>query len=236
MIQDDSVIIKDVRIISQDILEVNVMKHEDACEGGKKTNIFIACFTTALARLKLYAELEKLEEQVLYYDTDSVIYSWKQDQPYIPTGVFLGQMTDELEGDTIIEFGSAGSKSYCYLTASGKSEFQNKGTKSCYEINQVLNCNSMMNHIQQELTNPLESRRVMNIEIKNHFGRDNTYKTVGLKDLIKVLGVNWDKRVVEKDTGFTISSIFHLCDGKMALFLVSTLTHSPLGILAKNSL
>ena len=45
-----------------------------------------------------------VEEQLLYYDTDSVIYSWKQDQPYIPTGVFLGQMTDELEGDTVVEF------------------------------------------------------------------------------------------------------------------------------------
>ena len=33
-----------------------------------------------------------------------MIYSWKQDQPYIPTGVFLGQMTDELEGDTVVEF------------------------------------------------------------------------------------------------------------------------------------
>ena len=173
-----------------------------------------------MARLKLYAELEKLEEQVLYYDTDSVIYSWKQDQPYIRTGVFLGQMTDELEGDTIVEFGSAGPKFYCYLTASGKSECKNKGIKSCYEINQVLNCNSMMNPFQQELTNPLESRRVMNIEINNHFVRDNTYKTVGLKDLIKVLGVYWDKRVVEKDTGFTISSIIHLCDGTMALFHV----------------
>ena len=112
-------------------------------------------------------------------------------------------MTDELEGDTIVEFGSSGPKSYCYLTASGKSECRNKGTKSCYEINQLLNCNSMMNHIQQELTNPLESRLVMNIEIKNHFVRGNTYETVGLKDLIKVFGVNWDKRVVEKDTGFS---------------------------------
>lgn len=50
-------------------------------------------------------------------------------------------MTDELEGDTIVEFGSSGPKSYCYLTASGKSECRSKGTKSCYEINQLLNCN-----------------------------------------------------------------------------------------------
>ena len=143
-----------------------------------------------MARLKLCAELEKREKQVFYYDTDSVIYSWKQNQPFIPTGVFLGQMTDELEGDTIVEFGSAGPKSYCYLTASGKSECKNKDTKTCYEINQMMNCTSMVNHIQKELTNPLQSRRSMNIEIKNNFVRDNTYKTVGLKDLVKVFGVN----------------------------------------------
>ena len=111
---------------------------------------FIACFTTALARLKLYAELEKLGEQVLCYDTDSVIYRWKQREPFIPTGIFLGEMTDELGGDPIMEFGSAGPKSYCYQTMSGKSECTNTGTKSSFEINQVLNCDSMMQHIQQD--------------------------------------------------------------------------------------
>ena len=53
--------IKDVRIFNEDVMEVSVIKKEkDACEEALKTNIFIACFTTALARLKLYAELEKL--------------------------------------------------------------------------------------------------------------------------------------------------------------------------------
>lgn len=82
------------------------MKHEDACASSGKINIFIACLTTALARLKLYAELEKLNEQVLYYDTDSVIYSCKEGEVKVPTGVFLGQMTDELGGDSITKFGS----------------------------------------------------------------------------------------------------------------------------------
>ena len=59
-------------------------------------------------------------------------------------------MTDELGGDPIMEFGSAGPKSYCYQTMSGKSECKNKGTKSAFEINQVLNCDSMMQHIQQD--------------------------------------------------------------------------------------
>ena len=62
--------IKDVRTFNEDVMEVSVMKKEkDACEGARKTNIFIACFTAALARLKLYAELEKLGEQGPYYMT-----------------------------------------------------------------------------------------------------------------------------------------------------------------------
>ena len=41
----------------------------------------------------------------------------------------------------------------------------------------------------------------MNIHIKDHFVRESTHKTVSLKDLVKVFGVNWDKQVVEKGTG-----------------------------------
>ena len=205
LIQDESLVIKDVRIFNEDVMEVSVMKKEkDACEGARKTNIFIACFTAALTRLKLYAELEKLGEQVPYYDTDSVIYRWKQGQPFIPARIFLGEMTDKLGGDPVMEFGSAGPKSYCYQTMSGKSECKNKGTKSSFEINQVLNCDStMMQHIQQELANPLQCRRLMNIDIKDHFVRGSAHKTVSLKDLVKVFGVNWDKRIVEKGTGAT---------------------------------
>ena len=86
--------------------------------------------STALARLNLYEELQKMGEQVLYYDTDSVIYRWREGQPYILTGFFLGQMTDELEGDPVVEFGSAGPKSYCYRTQGDKKECKNRGTKS----------------------------------------------------------------------------------------------------------
>ena len=130
IVQDDSIIVKDVRIFNEDVMEVSTLKYEDACQSSGKINIFIACFTTALARLKLYAELEKLNEQVLYYDTDSVIYSCKEGEIKIPTGIFLGEMTDELEGDGITVFGSAGPKSYCYRTAKGKTECKNKETKS----------------------------------------------------------------------------------------------------------
>ena len=41
---------------------------------------------------------------MLYYDTDSVDYKWRPNQPSIASGVFLGDMTDELDGDVITEF------------------------------------------------------------------------------------------------------------------------------------
>ena len=80
---------------------------------------------------------------------------------------------------------------------------QNARTKERKVRVKSINYETMLHHIQQELTNPLESRRLMEITIKNYFVRDNSNKTVHLKDLVKVFGVNWDKRVVEKVTGVT---------------------------------
>ena len=64
----------------------------------------MAAFTTCHSRLKLYESLDTLQQQVLYYDTDSVIYRWRPNQPPITMGDFLGDMTDELDGDVITEF------------------------------------------------------------------------------------------------------------------------------------
>ena len=60
-----------------------------------KTNIFLASFTTCWARLKLYEVLDQLQTRVLYYDTDSVIYTSKVGLPEMPLGDFLGDLTDE---------------------------------------------------------------------------------------------------------------------------------------------
>ena len=59
------------------------------------TTCFVAAFTTCHARLKLYQSLDILQEQVLYYDTDRVVYKWRPDQPSIAKGAFLGAMTHD---------------------------------------------------------------------------------------------------------------------------------------------
>ena len=74
---------------------------EEVIVPNNRTNVFVEAFTTCYARLKLYRYLHQLQHQVLYYDTDSVIYKWCAGQPMIPTGDFLGDMTDELDGYAI---------------------------------------------------------------------------------------------------------------------------------------
>ena len=44
-------------------------------EKSGKTNVVIAAYTTAQARLKLYSYLEQLGPRAIYADTDSVVYS-----------------------------------------------------------------------------------------------------------------------------------------------------------------
>ena len=73
-----------------------------------RSNIFIAAFTTAYAHLKLYGYLEKLQHRVLYIDTDSLIYVVRDGESPLELGNYLGDLTDELGGDTIQEFLSAG--------------------------------------------------------------------------------------------------------------------------------
>lgn len=83
------------------------------------TNIAIASFTTSCARLKLYNEfLKPLNRQVLYFDTDSVIYTYNKNNPEhidIECGDYLGEPTDELDGKKMVgTFVSGGPKNYSY--------------------------------------------------------------------------------------------------------------------------
>ena len=198
LINDDTVMVKSVNVYSEEVMEVTTVKKEGAWAPNTRGNIFIALFTTAIARLKLYEALDVLQQRVLYYDTDSVIYKSKHGQDR-----FLGQFTGETGGDTIEEFGSAGPKSYSYKTNGGKTECKSKGLKNTHAVRQVLNCGSMLNHIQLELKDPEESKRQLKTTIFNHFFRNSKVKSIHLQGMVKVFQVNWDKRVVEKGTGVT---------------------------------
>ena len=86
-------------------------------------NIFIACFMTCHARLKLYEALDQLQERMLYFNTDSVIFKTLLGQKKPDLGDYLGDFKNKLsEGDTIRQFASGGPKNYGYQIRQGKQE------------------------------------------------------------------------------------------------------------------
>ena len=173
---------------------------DDNVVPSNKTNVFIASFTTAWARLRLYEAIDKLQKQVLYYDTDSVIYRWKASQPYIPVGDYLGQFKDEIEGDVIQEFVSGGAKNYGYTTRGGKTECKVRGFSLNVRGKNVLNFNTMKANILAEIEHPQEERRVIRVNNPNHFQRDNTNKKIKLVEQVKNYKLVFDKRVLDADT------------------------------------
>lgn len=84
-----------------------------------RESITSGVFTTALARIKLYEEMDRLDSaSILYCDTDSIIFVEKPTDQYTPKiGTCIGDLTDEIAdkyGSTayISEFTSAGPKTY----------------------------------------------------------------------------------------------------------------------------
>ncbi len=127
--------VQGVGVINEKIVQV-ISKYADAdyLPCSRDTNIFIAVATTAWARIRLYQEIEKVGERVLYCNTDSVIYEASENpKENLKLGSFLGEMTSELDDDDyIIEFVSGGPKNYGYVMKKGKTVVKVKGfTLNC---------------------------------------------------------------------------------------------------------
>ena len=139
--------------INEDVVVVNYELMEEACDSLKTVNVSIAAYTTAQARLKLYGYLEKLQRRVLYYDTDSIIYTVKPGEYDLPTGTAIGELTDELEsygpGSYITKFASGGPKNYGYEVNGGATTVKVKGITLNYETSQLINFNKIADMILQ---------------------------------------------------------------------------------------
>ena len=130
LLNDDTRELQTLRVMNDEMIEVVYRHVQDEDPVQVNINVFVACFTTCWAGLKLYQEgLSQLHpEQVLYFDTDSIIFSQRPGDPTLPTGDYLGEFTSELKpGDHIVEFASAGPKNYGYRTKDGKVECKVRG-------------------------------------------------------------------------------------------------------------
>ena len=193
--------IRQVRIVNDKTLEVVYTNHKDNQPDNGRVNIFVAAFTTCWALLKLYSYLEQLQQRVLYFDMDSVIYTTKPDDSDIPLGDYLGEMTNELDdGDSITEFTSAGPKNYGYKTQQGKVCCKVRGFSLNVRGSRQLNYDVMRQNLHDEILDPLDERRNIPVVNPNFFYRNPATKQLKVAPHTKRYGLVFDKRVVDKNT------------------------------------
>ena len=203
--------ISQVRIINDDTVKIVHANLEDKQPNNGRINIFVAAFTTCHARLKLYSYLEQLQQCVLYFDTDSIIYTALPGQPDIPLGDYLGEMTDELDdGDFIIDFTSAGPKNYGYRTQHGKVCCKVRGFSLNVRGSRQLNYDVTQQNLLDKITRPLDERRNIDVVNPNFFWRNPATKYLCVITRTRRYGLVFDKRIVDPNTfksfpyGYTI--------------------------------
>lgn len=128
--------VKQFCFISDDVAMVQWRHADSRGPRIKDVNVFVGAMTTAHARLMLYELLDKLQQRILYCDTDSVVFTSQPGDWVPPLGPYLGDLTDEIddgnvcgtpEEDYITEFVSGGPKCYSYRTRQGKTTVKCKG-------------------------------------------------------------------------------------------------------------
>ncbi|XP_074115790.1 uncharacterized protein LOC141538307 [Cotesia typhae] len=177
--------------VNDETVFVSWQNNSECYSPSDRANVVIAAFTTAQARLKLYNYLDVLNEKVLYYDTDSIIYvsDGKND---LATGDFLGDLTDELEsygkGSYISSFVSGGPKFYSYVIKhEGKTSecSKLKGVKINGSTEKLINYNSIRSLVVDQEKEFLVSY--------SGIRRDNYHQVITKKET-KIIRVTGPKR------------------------------------------
>jgi len=111
----------EIEIDGEGLLDKTTMMvkyHEEKDENTSliSTNIMLASFITANARLRLYSELEKIGfDRIVYMDTDSIVFEYDPEGYNTPTHNFhLGEWKCELNGGFIIDWVCTAPKCYSY--------------------------------------------------------------------------------------------------------------------------
>ena len=200
----DSLDVRHVSVINDDLVEAHYQYQDEDIPVSPNLNIFVACFTTCWARLRLYAALQPLRDRVLYYDTDSIIFLQDEGQPNPVLGDYLGDFTSELDPDDYItEFVSAGPKNYGYQTKLGHVECKVRGFRLNSEGKSQLNYNVMRQNVLDEIQKPLLKPRQTQIVKTHQIVRDPKHYLLYTFPDYKRYQLVYDKRVVDPATFLT---------------------------------
>ena len=201
--------VHDIHTVTEECVMVTSSAEEDFNEGNNTSNIAIAAFTTSYARLRLLDMMRKLDERVLYTDTDSVIYVSKPGDWEPELGTVLGEWDNQLEADEdhIVSFVSLGPKTYAYETNTGRTEMKIKSITQNGHTEKILGLeeDGALVPTGEKLTkmtleNLLRNRDdTFKVVYPRQLKRDAKTQTISEVVLGKTLRLVYDKRVLLDD-------------------------------------
>ena len=169
LIMSPALNVTDVDVVNDNMMKVQYKFEEEFVTTSPITNVAVAAFTTTHARLKLYSYLEKLQEQVLYFDTDSVIFKFSPGLYCPPIGDYLGDLTSELGKDEYITtFCSTGPKSYAFTTNKGNKVCKVKGITLNFRNSLIINEETMYKIVHNHITEVKAMYPHMIKKVKKH--------------------------------------------------------------------
>lgn len=188
-------------ILTDAMVYVTYEEKNEFIRTSYSTNIYIACFTTALARIRLYSMLEKLEKDALYCDTDSVVYNETKEvhcliKEFLGDG--LGQWTDELAGKHIKYWCCAQAKDYGYIDNTNKYSGKVKGFRKNAETEEKMTNDQRIKLIKDTIGYQNNQNQLINDKVDIHYNqfvlKNNTVTTT---HLIKQWAFKFDKRMIK---------------------------------------
>ena len=184
--------VKDV-VIYKEVCHVSYKDKDFLHQGNKDANIVLGCFVTAYGRLKLYSEMKKIGNNLLYFDTDSLIFIEK-DGSYVPElGDYLGDFTSELNKDEYIEeFVSGGPKNYAYRTNKDKECIKVKGFSLNVSVQEKLNFTTINELVQNNNNTKIPVNQTK-------FKRHKVDWSMTTEEQIKTYKKVYDKRILLED-------------------------------------
>ena len=192
MAADDNIEIENVHLYEKCLM---VNYSEKQFETGRHTSVVHASFVTAYGRIKLYKEMAKLGDRLLYFDTDSIVYVSRPGSYDPPLGDYLGEFTNELDpkkGNFIKKFVSAGPKNYAYSTDTGTTKTVVKGIS----INKTTMANLNFESIKDIVLHD-QSKKIAVEQLKFTIDKPNCEIHSGIVN--KSYGFVYDKRILRQD-------------------------------------
>ena len=198
---DGDIELKNETQIDDNTLYVQYISKETKTSSLNTTNLGLAGFVTAQARLRLYKELQNINERVIYCDTDSIIYKYDVTKYNIPEGDLLGEWECECEEKSrqkltpIIEVLASAPKSYGYRCQNGYTDIKCKGIGLNYNNGKKFTHESLKDLIYGAV-NEIETDKLEFIK------KNGVIKSEETKKIIKFDRATF-KRIINKD--FTTS-------------------------------